>query len=137
MNEFKKNSLKLVVHVGLTLRYEWPVLWPIVNPHVLILAILGKLLDLLLFLLFNQKFWKMTVPHDSFNLLVVLVFFLQFVSVGQLLFLSGKKWLDLVRGVALPNSQASVLGARHKILGIVRVQDRVDLLHALRVVDLS
>ena len=79
----------------------------------------------------------MTVAHDSFDLLIVLVLLLELVSICELLFLAGQEWLDLVGGVALPDAQVGVLGARDDVLGVVRVEDRVHLLHALGVVDLT
>ena len=76
----------------------------------------------------------MTVSHYTLDLLIVLVLLLQFVRIGQLFFFSGQQWLDLIGGVALPDAQVGVLGARDEVLGVVSVEDRVDLLHALRVV---
>mmetsp|Transcript_16788 Transcript_16788/g.21240 ORF Transcript_16788/g.21240 Transcript_16788/m.21240 type:complete len:239 (-) Transcript_16788:552-1268(-) len=79
----------------------------------------------------------MRVSQDPLHLLVILVLLLELVSVGELLFLAREERLDLLGGITLPDAQVGVLAARHHILSIVRVQDGVDLLHALRVVDLA
>ena len=77
----------------------------------------------------------MRVPHDALDFLVALVLFLQLISVGQRLFLSGQQWLNRISCLTLPDSHIGVLRAGDNVLGIVGVENGVDLLHTLCVVD--
>ena len=79
----------------------------------------------------------MRVPQNPLHLLVVLVLLFELVCVCELLFFARQEWLELLGGIGLPEAQVGVLGSGDDVLCVIRVENRVHLLHAFGVVDFA
>lgn len=64
----------ILVHVGLPVWHEGPVLGPVVHPHVFVLPVSGLLHHLALLLLLEEQLGQVSVVQDPSDLPVVLVF---------------------------------------------------------------
>ena len=98
---------------------------------------LGHLLRLLLPVLLHEQPGQMLVTQNSLHLLVVLVLLLQLFCVRNAFFLSWKERLNLLAGIGLPYAQTGILASRYDVLSIVGVEDRIHLLHTLRMVNFT